>query len=60
MKISCTKCGSAREFRAFGDGLFEPISAPPQDAIDGSCRSWGHIARSVQAFLDGNLRIVSR
>ncbi|MCP3475837.1 S1/P1 nuclease [Bradyrhizobium sp. CCGUVB1N3] len=34
VKISCTKCGSARELHAFWDGLLGPTSAPPQDAID--------------------------
>ncbi|MCP3460703.1 S1/P1 nuclease [Bradyrhizobium sp. CCGUVB23] len=34
VKISCRKCGSARELHAFWDGLLGPTSAPPQDAID--------------------------
>jgi hypothetical protein len=34
VKITCTKCGSARELHAFWDGLLGPTSAPPQDAID--------------------------
>jgi hypothetical protein len=33
VKITCTKCGSARELHAFWDGLLGPTSAPPQDAI---------------------------
>ncbi|MCP3441298.1 S1/P1 nuclease [Bradyrhizobium sp. CCGUVB14] len=34
VKISCRKCGSARELHAFWDGLLGPTSARPQDAID--------------------------
>ncbi|WP_050385875.1 S1/P1 nuclease [Bradyrhizobium pachyrhizi] len=34
VKVSCTRCGSARKLHAFWDGLLGPTDAPPQDAID--------------------------
>jgi hypothetical protein len=34
VKITCTKCGSAKELHAYWDGLLGPTSAPPGDAID--------------------------